>query len=451
MLLNNIKTSKYLPFVFMGIVMLFFYITATDKFSDDVLYAIKNPLQDGLINMTIDSYLNWSSRMIIRPTMVALMLLPIWLWRILDLAIWIMLAMSISKLFIKEENVGTNWFLVAFMMLYPYWHMATAGWIATTTNFFWPLSFGMFALFTLKRIYEGVLLPVYRWMFFGVAILYASDAEQKVMILLAIFAVLAIYQVHTKSPTPMQYRITLFGSLVFLIARMIFTLTTPGNHVRRLTGHYTVSRFEDYSLWQRLVLGFELASVHYTQFTIALFPFFALLLLTVVWKLHNNIIKRVIAAVPLAISVSLSSIMVINALFFARDNLAYYEGWFLDSFILMALPSWPGSNILFILFYASLMYAVYLSCQNAVDRSRVVGIMLLGFLSQLMLGFSPSLYGSALRTFVYASFAIIISALYLYENGAKEYLGKFMKILLVFACVVNFALTFAISFVRMTV
>ena len=195
--------------------MLIFYITATDKFSDDIFYAASNPLQDGIISMTIDSYLNWSSRMFIRPVMVALTLSPIWLWRILDLGIWVMLAVSISKLFTKEENAGSNWFIAALMMLYPYWHMDTAGWIATTTNFTWPMSLGMFALLTFKRIYEGVRLPIYRWILFVIALLYASDAEQMVMILLIIFAVLTIYQVHLKPTTPLQYRIALFGGLVF--------------------------------------------------------------------------------------------------------------------------------------------------------------------------------------------------------------------------------------------
>ena len=212
--IHNLKNSKYLPFLFLGAVMLIFYATATAKFGDDVYFMTRNPLQNGIIAMNIDVYHNWSSRMFIFPTMVALSLLPIWLWRILDTAIWSMLAVTISKLFTKEE-CGSNWFIVALMMLYPYWHMSTAGWIATTTNFTWPLSFGLFALLTIKRLWEGVQLPAYRWALFVVAFLYASDAEQQLMILFLILSVLAIHQLYTKALSPNQYRTTVLIGLIF--------------------------------------------------------------------------------------------------------------------------------------------------------------------------------------------------------------------------------------------
>jgi len=198
-------------------------------------------------------------------------------------------------------------------------------------------------------------------------------------------------------------------------------------------------------------MSFELTAVHYTQYTLALFPFFALFLFVIVWRTHKNVVKRVIAGIPLVISITLSSIMAVDALRFARENLADYDGWFLDAFIIMTLPSWAGSNLLFVIFFTCLLYALYLSCENIIDSWRVIGIMMLGFISQLVLGLAPSLYGSALRTFVYASFAIIICAVYLYENGGKAYLRKPMKIMLVSACSVNFVITFAIGIVRMSV
>jgi hypothetical protein len=430
--------------------MLFFYITATDKFSDDILYAISNPLQDGIAAMVIDIYHNWSARIFISPVMVALILSPIWLWRILDLAVWLILAVSISKLFAKDDNADTNWFIVALMMLYPYWHMATAGWIATTTNFTWPLAAGMFILLTLKRTWEGVRLPAYRWILSGIAFLYATDAEQSLMILVIVFTALIAHQLYTKANTPQQYRIFLFTSFFLLIARLIFTLTAPGNHVRRLSGHYTVPGFLEYSLGQQLTLSFELTAMHYIHFTLALFPFFSLLLVLAVWGLHKSVLKRLISVVPFLISVIFTCITVVNALIFARDNLTDYEGWFLDGFIMMSIPSWSGSNLLFIFFFMCLLYTLYLSQKNILDSCRVIGIMVIGFLSQLMLGISPSLYGSALRTFVYTSFAIIICAVYVYENSARAYLKKWMKVLLASMCCINFAITLVIGIVRMT-
>ena len=200
-----------------------------------------------------------------------------------------------------------------------------------------------------------------------------------------------------------------------------------------------------------MTLGFELTAMHYLQFTLALFPFFALMLLIVVWHLHKNPFKRAMAMIPLAISITMTVVTAFNALIFATQNLSQYEGLFLDAFILMTIPSWPGSNLLFLLFFFNLLYVLHLSCTNIINSSRLIGIMTLGFLSQFVLSLSPSLYGSALRTFIYASFAIIICALLLYESGAKEYIGRKTKILLAIVAFTNVVLTFAISIVRMLI
>ena len=448
-MLSRLKNSKYLPFLFFAVVMAVFHVTATAKFGDDIIFMTRKPLQDGLIAMNVDIYHNCSSRMFIFPTMVALSLAPICIWRVLDLCMWLMLAVSISKLFAKSDETSSNWFAVALIMLYPHWHMATAGWISTTTNFTWPLAFGLFALLTIKRLWEGVRLSAYRWALFVVAVLYSSDAEQALMILFLVFAVLAMHLVYIRGTAPLQYRNTIFCVLSFLIVRLIFTLTAPGNYVRRLAGHYTVPEFEGYSIWQIGLLSFELTIIHYVQFTLALFPLFAIFLMIIVWNQHKNPFKRGISAIPLAISTIMSANMAVDALRFASQYLDQYKGQFLDGFILMSIPSWTGSNFLFILFFASLLYTLYLSCSNNIDRCRIIGIMTLGFSSQLVLGLSSSLYGSALRTFIYACFAIIACALILYENGAKAYIGRTSKILLAMACCANFVITFIVSIVRM--
>ena len=118
---------------------------------------------------------------------------------------------------------------------------------------------------------------------------------------------------------------------------------------------------------------------------------------------------------------------------------------------MLIIPDWPGRYILYLVFYICLIYTLYISCKNSTDRLTVIGIMALGFLSQLVMGLSPTLYESSLRTFVYASFAIIVCALYLFENGAKAYVGTFTKIILIIACVASFSLTFAIGFIRMMI
>ena len=440
---------QYFPFIFLALFIFVFHFIATDKFSDDIIFMETNPLQDGLIPLITDIYNNWTSRLFIYPTMVALSNAPIFIWRVLELAALLLLAVSISKLVIHEEKYSSNCFLVGFMLLYPYWHMATAGWIATTTNFTFPLALGTFALLTLKRIREGVNISIPRYIFYIIAILYSTDAEQGVMILFVVFTTLTALQLYNKSVFPLKYKITLYCSLLYSVARLVFTLTTPGNSVRALAGHWQVPEFAEYSLFQRILLGFELTAMHYTTFTIMLFPLFSLFLIIIVWHKHRVIHKRIIAAIPFVISVFLSALTAINAVQFARANLAYMDGQFLNTFIMITIPNWTGSNFIFLLFFICLFYTLYLSCSNFKESCFVIGVMLLGVLSQLVLGLSPSLYGSAFRTFIYASFAMIACATYLYDRGASAYIGKLTKVFIMIACMVNIIITFAISIVRM--
>ena len=355
--------NKYLPFMIMATVMAVFYFTATDKFGDDLLIVETvetNPLfsNDGIMRIIINIYHSWSSRVIIFPTMVVFSLSPIFLWRVLELACWVGIAVIISKLFTDEKN---NWLVVALMLLYPYWHMLTAGWIATTTNYTWPLFFGMFALLHMKRLYQKAELRTYRWVLFVVAGLYASDAEQMLMILFIVFSALAIRELQNTQTSNLRYRRTVFCGWVFLAARVIFTATTPGNHARQATGHHTVPNFAEYSIWERLRMAFELTGMHYTVFTAFLFPVFAIFLLIIVWNLYENPLKRAVAAMPLVISLIFSIEAAVSLVEFLRKNLAnHLEMRFLDELVLAVIPTWTGSNVLFLVFFICLFYIVHL-------------------------------------------------------------------------------------------
>jgi len=446
---NKLK-PEHLPFVFLAITHFMFYIIATGKFGDDVYFMTTNPLQDGVVTYVNNLYNYWSSRVIILPVVVALSLAPIWIWRVLDLFVWLLLAACILKLFSKTNATSSNWFLVACMMLYPYWHLGTAGWIATTVNFSWPLAFGMFALLTLKRLREGRKLPTYRLALTVLAFLYATDAEQMVMILLFVFSVLAIHLIYTCSSgnsPPGIYKKSITLGIVILIVRIIFTLSAPGNHMRLMTEMSRLPGFEEFNIFQKLVLGFEVTITSYAVFTLALFPFFALFLLLIIWKKHKNILIRMAALIPFATGIILSAIIGIDAVRSVSEILSSdTESGFILIFFTM-IPNWRGMFFIYVLFFACLLFSVYMACDNHKDRFFLIGIILLGFASQMALGFSPSIYASSLRTFIYASFSIIICALYLYERNTIL-ISLRTKILLTSACAVNYGITLAIGILR---
>ena len=437
-------TRKELPFLVLGVFLFIFYASATALFSDDLRFRESFWFDErDFLALIKYYYFNWSSRLLIMPVTIVLCQSNIWLWRILDLSFSLILVFNINYLFNKKSA----WLSVALFLLYPFWHMATAGWIATTTGFLWPLSLGVYCFAFFKRLYSGARIT-WEYALFIPALLYATDAEQAALILFLVFLYLTAREFFKNSDNKI-YRTTLFVSLIFSGARVIFHLVTPGNAVRATSLHYTLPNFNEYSLITRLALGFELSALHYLQFTVLLFPFFSLFLFLYIFNSHKETYKKIIAAFPLGLSlvysIRVAFITLNNAPALIRD----YSGNVADAIIMASIPRNFGFwfyIFLYALFFAALFYSLYLTK----PKYLCCGIMGLGFFSQLILGLANSMYGSALRTFIYASFAMIICVLIIYNNGGEEIFAKskFLKISMGLFLFANVLITYSIAFIR---
>ncbi len=379
---------------------------------------------------------------------IALSLLPLTVWRVLDLAVWLLAGVCVSKLFASKPS--SNYFIAGCMALYPYWHIGTAGWIASTCNYSWPLAFGLFVFMTLKRLYESRRLPWYRWLLCVLAFLYASDAEQMCFLFIIIFFFLAATLRRAAHNRAYTRAIILF--LILTLLRLIFTLTAPGNRVRLDYSTNMVSGFESFSILNKLLLGFDLTMTHYAVCTLGLFLCFSLLLLLLVWRRHGALLARCVSAIPFASCVVLTATAGLRVLSYLGELLALGQerGFANAIFAYGLLPSGVGIQLFFALFFFCMMYSLYLAFDRRADGLKAIGITLLGFGSQLLMGFSPTMYASALRTFIYASFGLIICALLLYEYlEASRRFGKGSKILFLLAIAVNYGITFMIGLFKL--
>ncbi len=437
---------QYFPFVLLALFFILFYLFATGRFGDDVDFYTNNPLKDGLFNRIIDQYYNWSSRIIILPVSIALCLAPITVWRALDLAVWLLLGVCVSKLFVK--NPKTNYFLAGCMALYPYWHIGTAGWITTTCNYSWPLAFGLFVFLTIKRLYENVRLPWYRYVLCALAFLYATDAEQMCAVTIVVLAYLTILRYFRHKEPNAAYSGIIVVLLILTIARLAFTLTTPGNQARLISSYHLIPEFVSYSLFDKLALGFDFTITHYLVCTLGLFPLFSLLLTAAVWRGHKGLPWRCVSAVPFASSVVFTIYAGIRALSYFRELLVLgrERGFANAIFVYVLLPSATGMRPFFIIFFLCVLFSLYCAFKKRKDALTAIGITLLGFGSQMLLGFSPSIYGSALRTFIFASFGVIICAVRLYENlSAERAFCTRSKLIFLATIAGNYAITFAVG------
>ena len=67
-------------------------------------------------------------------------------------------------------------------MLYPIMDMASAGWIATTLNYFWPLVLGTYSFVAIDKVIAGKHVKFYEIVLSIVAAVIAIDVEQYVVL-----------------------------------------------------------------------------------------------------------------------------------------------------------------------------------------------------------------------------------------------------------------------------
>jgi len=127
-------------------------------FGDDITFA-NYSATSGLFEFIQHRYLTWSSRVFIEAILWLIAPLPV-VWRVLDVLLLVALYYCAVKIFLKKQDFVACASVAAVVVIYPFWHMSTAGYIATTTNYLWPVALAFVAGYGLKKALDGVRM---RW------------------------------------------------------------------------------------------------------------------------------------------------------------------------------------------------------------------------------------------------------------------------------------------------
>ena len=172
----NYNIKKYSPFILFAVLMLILHLIMGLN-GDDIKYA-KVLSNQTLVDYLHYRYYNWSSRLIIDGILVILARLDMIIWKILDVIIYTVGVYYIIKLVNKNYSKKIAYLGVLLFLMYPFYEMASAGWISTTLNYSWCFAFGMISFIPL--IYEayGEKVNKYIYIISFLALLYAANQEQ---------------------------------------------------------------------------------------------------------------------------------------------------------------------------------------------------------------------------------------------------------------------------------
>lgn len=406
----KILNSSYFPFVVFAFLMLFFHACIHVGFGDDEFF--RNVLNDqSMFDWLMSRYNGWSSRVVIE-FFLALIAKNRILWRILDTFIMVLGAVSISRIFNSKESTKVNWVICALILCMPRALYISAGWIATTLNYSWVAFLGLFSMVPIRKILYHEKINWYEYIFYFAAMIYSANQEQMCLILLTVYVAFSCYMFYQDK----KINWFLVASTVSNLAMIIFILTCPGNANRKAAE--VMNWFPDYndmSLFRKLEMGVSSTLFEFIMKPNFVFLIFSLILFLCINSKFRNTIYSFIAIVPLASSLILgfftNTLCKEYTVLVAIKNAMTQYGTGLS----FSPKTWVPDIVLFLV-CTSIIISLYMLFDNKKVFLFAVFILLLGFGSRIVMSFSPTIWASGLRTFMFMYLSIAACSVILYQK-----------------------------------
>lgn len=397
------KTNRLLPFLVYGLILLLFHVFMQEIILQDVPRYFSRVLDtQSLPAFLSERYLGYSSRLVIEGTLVVVSRSML-LWKVLDILVWLLLAWSLAKLLGVTDDTKMNWIVMGFVLLYPMGEMSSAGWSATMTVYVWPLAFGLYALTILTRICREERIRPHTWILAILAVCFAANNEQMCMLLFPAFLLGLLYAWKQKKRGAPMLLLYLFITAVALV----FALTCPGNKVRAAEEiEKGIQEFSMLSAGEKLYLSFTDTMEHFQEFNPVFFVFTGVLMILVILR-YKKPAYIILSAFPVVFALQGTDLGLVfhRFLFLEKEN-----GLTMESYMNAA----PYLRLaIYIAVWLALFLELILLADGYFECGCLCLLLLDGLGTRLIMGFSPTLYISGDRTFLYLCFTMIALSLYL--------------------------------------
>lgn len=422
--MNKIRQNKTLV-LFMCLVYLFFlswHLLVEIGNSDDAGFMLALNNQD-LISYLINRYNTWSSRIVIEGVLVLILKLPSIIWRLLNPLMFVLAYYSILKIANVKNNFIINLFLSVFMCIMPFSIYSSAGWVTTTINYVWPLALGLWCLSIMIDVSDDKKVCVFLYI---LALIFSSNMEQMCAVLLGFNIILNAYYIYTKK----KINKILLVSLLVILVMLVLELICPGNVSRSEVS--ALSFYPNnltYNTLDKVVIGVFSTISYILVHTKS--PIYLLLLSVMLLGISSK--KKNTAFISFGPTFIYGILEILTNqktksgyLYDITSTIDEYARVFVDVKLSFGLV------VLIIFALASTICIIYCLFKT-LDKKLAITIcviLLASFLSRVIMGFSPSLYESDERTFVFMYYLILLvdvlildkifkSLSYLIENKDK--------------------------------
>lgn len=372
-------------------------------------------------------YATWSSRSLIEFNVGVLVSVPTEIWRILDSVIFAAIAVLLSKLLANNNEspffynclacLFVGLFIITFSKI-----LESAGWLATTTNYIWPICFILIHFYLLKEfIFKNKDISKFKraiiYLILIITLLEAISSEQLLVMVGGAYLFTIVYCLYKKIEIPKL--IYLF--IIIILFNFIYDFCCPGNINRvKVVTKLGFPDYANFNIINKLDVGINYF-LSWILMAKDLFSVIFLALLGVYIYLISNKKKiTIITLIPCLAVLFFASLRFANFTtvysYFDLTNLKH--GLLSLGFIRML-----SCGVMYLIITLIPLYSIYLIYKDNKKLGYFIFVLLiLGFGSVIISGFTPSLTSDG-RIYLNYLFVMIILD-YLLVDKILEFKNK---------------------------
>lgn len=400
-----------------------FHLMVRIDYGDDIAFFATSWTDHTLPAYWKYSWYEWGARLLVNTLTSLFCYLPHFIWGITDIAFLMLLHVFLTRILKWQKNLWGQSLLFMGVLAIPFWQWKSAGWIATTTNYFWTTALAVYVCWMLVAELRKEKVAWFHYVFFLPAFLVATDAELIcAMMLAAVAAVMILSLIKEKKVTIFQ---VIF--LVVTILKLIMIFACPGTGFREYTGEVEFfPGFEALGLFSKVYIGFtnswdSLMVPHLVWIPLM----YSVMMVIAVFRSQKDPVVRVVSLLPgafflaailmdLLANLHLMSSFIPHTAYIVPANL--YE------------PVAYRRFFLFMFLSGCLFAGTFYSTTDAKEGLKRVLILFFACTTGVATGLSSSVYISYYRPIIYLMFVLLL----LFAVMAEEHKGKWRLPVLLF-------------------
>ena len=439
MQMTNGKRKKFVDLIFFGIVIVIYHVLMSE-YRGDAINTFSKYLENASLSETlVQRYTLWTSRVFIETPLILLSHnMHIYLWKICDIVMWIVLANSLMRI----SHHKNDRMLLGLILMYPIIEMSSAGWIPTTINYLWPLTAACVSLISLDKLYFQKKIYILEALIYLLFELFATNFETLGVMYSCILIWFAVHFYSDRKPKVGEIIFWLL-QMIISIGNVLFALTCPGNMVRKQSEIYTwMKDFPQWTVIDKLVMGINTTVHEMVDDNLLFLVFSVVLFVGCLYYKKNNKKMIVIGCIPMIFVFTRTLLKPLIENYFPIYNEVFDSINKIDSANYFK-TSLYFSFIIYIII-VSIIILIFLNVpENIKEGIKYAVLWVAGMLTRIIMGFSPTLNISGNRIFIYLDFVMIfltVSFWMEYKEKIKRRPKIYMALRYGFMCLAGIAL-----------